>query len=429
MSIATATPITSAAATPVADPGSAPTARPVFPLGWLRGLAALAVVFFHSYQNNRSGPGSAWPFSGAAHQAMLGTDLFVDMFFVLSGLVLWLPIARACADGATSRPGRVLLFRRMARLLPLYYAVVLVVWTTTNPALPGNWQDLALHLTFTHVYSDQYIFWTDGPAWSLAVEFHFYVLMALAVPLVNAAVRRTSTRRGRLVAASVLPAASIAVGLGYLLWATLTAQGAENWSIWFSPLSRGVDFGLGMGLAVLSAAGIRFGGRLRLATALVGTVALGALVMARPVSLAGEWWHPLYAAAIALGMTSIVLHDGPWPRVLDWRPLARVGALGYGVYLIHEPVMRFLGYLGLLPDARPGPQFLITAFLVVVPTIALAWLSARTLEAAGLRLLAMLDRDGRPRDYYDHLGEEDLSPTVRTRSPEPAEAPRGHQPA
>ena len=138
---------------------------------------------FHAYQHNRSGADSAWPWSGGAHRAMLGTELFVEMFFVLSGFVLWLPVARAprSTDGWAD-PGWVLLFRRMARLLPLYYAVVLVVWALTNPDLPGHWQDLLLHLTFTHVYSDQYIFWTDGPAWSLAVEFHFYVLMALSVP-------------------------------------------------------------------------------------------------------------------------------------------------------------------------------------------------------------------------------------------------------
>ena len=137
-------------------------------------------MFFHGYQYNRTGDDWAWPWTGTAHQLMLGTDLFVDMFFVLSGLVLWLPVARSCADGTAGRPGRVLLLRRMARLLPLYYAIVLVVWVSTNPSLPGHWQDLVMHLTFTQVYSDQYIFWTDGPAWSLAVEFHFYVLMALA---------------------------------------------------------------------------------------------------------------------------------------------------------------------------------------------------------------------------------------------------------
>src|SRR6476469_6421737 len=90
--------------------------RPVYPLGWLRGLAAIFVVFFHAYQNNRTGPTYVWPWSGTAHQLMLGTDLFVDMFFVLSGLVLWLPVARAAADGREGRPGRVMLYRRLARL-------------------------------------------------------------------------------------------------------------------------------------------------------------------------------------------------------------------------------------------------------------------------------------------------------------------------
>ncbi|MFC4785786.1 acyltransferase family protein [Nocardioides sp. MAHUQ-72] len=407
---ATLTPPTLADA-PATDPADTARARRVvFPLGWLRGLAALAVVTFHAYQHNRSGPDSAWPWSGAAHQAMLGTDLFVDMFFVLSGLVLWLPVARSAIEGRKGRPGRVLLYRRMARLLPLYLTVVLVVWAVTNPAWPGHWQDLVLHLTFTHVYSDSYIFWTDGPAWSLAVEFHFYLLMALAVPLVNAAARRTPERRARVAVVAALPALSVLVGVAYLLWATvLTSQDPMNWSIWFSPLSRAADFGLGMGLAVLSAAGVRLPSPLRRLAATLGVAALGALVMTRPISIDGEWWHPLYAAAITVALASVVLHDGPWPAWLEWRPLVWVGTLGYGVYLIHEPVMRFLDSLGLLPGARPGPWFLVSAVLVAVPTMALAWVSSRTVEAAGLRLLSMIDRDGRPRDYYAHLREDEAA--------------------
>ena len=76
---------------------------PRYPLGWLRALAAFSVVFFHAYQHNRTGAEGTWPWSGSAHQLMTGTDLFVDMFFVLSGLVLWLPIARAAAAGAIAR--------------------------------------------------------------------------------------------------------------------------------------------------------------------------------------------------------------------------------------------------------------------------------------------------------------------------------------
>ena len=153
-----------------------------------------------------------------------------------------------------------LLFRRMARLLPLYYAVVLIVWTTTNPSLPGHWEDLLLHLTFTHVYSDDYIFWTIGPAWTLGVEFHFYVLMALSVPLVHLGIRHARSRAGRIAVVSALPVLLMVTGGAYLAWRILVSQPShEDWSVWFSPLSRAADFGIGTGLAVLAAAGLRLG--------------------------------------------------------------------------------------------------------------------------------------------------------------------------
>lgn len=399
-----------------ADPSGgegAPRSHPVYPLTWLRGIAALAVVTFHAYQLNRTGAEGTWPWSGAAHQAMLGTDLFVEMFFVLSGFVLWLPIARTALEGRQGRPGWVLLFRRMARLLPLYYAVVLVVWGMSNPSLPGHWQDLLLHLSFTHIYSDQYIFWTDGPAWSLAVEFHFYVLMAISVPLVHAGVRRMSTRRGRLGIALVLPALLTVVGLGYLLWETTLADVApDNWSVLFSPLSRAADFGIGTGLAVAAAAGVRLGARARFATAVLGLAALVALVATRPATLAGEWWHPAYAVAIGVALTAVVLHDGPWPRVLELPALSWIGGLGYGIYLIHEPVMRAMGGLGLLPEPRTGSFFLMTAALVAVPSVALAWLSSRTIERAGVNVMSTIDRQGRPKDYYAHLDTAGTGGTV-----------------
>ena len=261
-----------------------------------------------------------------------------------------------------------------------------------------------LHLTFTHVYSDQYIFWTDGPAWSLAVEFHFYVLMALSIPLVHAAVRRTGSRRVRLAIVSVLPVLLAVIGLTYLAWETIwSPTGPENWSVLFSPMSRAADFAVGTGLAVIAAAGVRLGGLTRAAAAVAGVVALGYLVSQRPFVLVGEWWHPAYALAIAVGLTSIVLHDGPWPAFLEWRWLAWIGGLGYGIYLIHEPVMRVLGDQGLLPAARSGSWFLVTAVIVAVPTVLLAWLSSRTIERAGARLTGTIDRQGKPRDYYGHL--------------------------
>ncbi|RYJ04616.1 MAG: hypothetical protein EON52_15865, partial [Actinomycetales bacterium] len=45
-------------------PNAPPARTPHYPLGWLRGLAALCVVFFHAYQHNRDPETWAGPRSG-----------------------------------------------------------------------------------------------------------------------------------------------------------------------------------------------------------------------------------------------------------------------------------------------------------------------------------------------------------------------------
>lgn len=407
--MSTLAPLPTRPATGAHSSAPARDARRTYPLGWLRALAALSVVAFHGYQHQRYGDTWQWPWTGLAHQLMLGTDAFVDMFFVLSGLVLWLPIASALLRGDTSRPGRVLLYRRMARLLPLYLTVVLLVWTLTNPTAPGHWVDLLTHLTFTHVYSDDFIFWTNGPAWSLAVEFHFYVLVALAVPVLNRLVRRCPTRRARLALVWALPVVLTVTGLVYLAWATLLSGAPhDDWSTWFNPVPKASDFGIGMALGTLAALGVRLPRAARAASLLLGLTGLVLLVLARPVdTVVSEWWHPAYALVVALALAAVVLHDGPGPRWMSWGPVVWLGGLGYGIYLVHEPVMRLLGWLGLLPEPGPGAGWVVTAAIVAVPSIALAWVSSRTVEAAGLRLLATLRPDGSPRDYYDHLHPDD----------------------
>ena len=71
--------------------------------------------------------------------------------------------------------------------------------------------------------------------------------------------------------------------------------------------------------------------------------------------------------------------------------------------VIHEPVQRLIGSMGLLPDAAPGLTFVVTAAVVAVPSTLLAWLSSRTVEEAGRRTLGLIDDDSRPRDYYAHV--------------------------
>ena len=39
------------------------------------------------------------------------------------------------------------------------------------------------------------------------------------------------------------------------------------------------------------------------------------------------------------------------------------------------------------------------------PTVLLAWLSSRTIETAGPKLLATIDGSGNARDYYPHVDD------------------------
>jgi peptidoglycan/LPS O-acetylase OafA/YrhL len=101
-------------------------------------------------------------------------------------------------------------------------------------------------------------------------------------------------------------------------------------------------------------------------------------------------------------------------------PLAWVGGLGYGVCLIHGPVSRCARPPRRAAGAAPGAFFVVTALLVGVPAVALAWLSSGTVEVAGIRLLATRDRDGSPRVYYHHLRDGPaLSSAARARAGAP----------
>ena len=388
-----------------------------YPLDALRAIAAVGVLAFHAYQNNRFTGTDTYPWTGLPHELMLSSDALVDLFFVISGFVLWLPVARAALDGRPQRPGRVLLLRRAARLVPLYLVVVLVVWLISNPQMSAAyWNDLLLHLTFTQVYSDQYIFWTVGPAWTLAVEFHFYLLIAVTVPLLAWWIRRSTTRRARLAGVLALPAVMTAAGVAWLTWAIhLSPQPGDAWAVWFGPLAKAPIFAMGMFLAVLVAAGRRLDKRKERATLSGGAAAVilaGTLLRSSLPGQTSQWLDLAFGLAAAAFVATLVMTDGPPLRWLNWKPLVRLGILSYSIYLLHEPVMRLARYAGILPG--PGSSWGVPATfaVILVATVALAMVTYPMIEQYGMKLLDLFGPDGRRKSYYDH-GIDEARPARR----------------
>lgn len=99
------------------------------------------------------------------------------------------------------------------------------------------------------------------------------------------------------------------------------------------------------------------------------------------------------AVAAFFVVGSIVLSakaTSPW--FLRWKPLVVAGTWSYGIYLIHEPVIRALRSLDLLPAQMGGRwDWLLSTAIVAPITLVLAWLSFRTIERAGLRILELFE--------------------------------------
>lgn len=388
--------------------------RRVFPLGPIRAAAAISVIAAHTAMNQIIHTRGAPPESLLRwHEAVeVFSDAALVMFFVLSAFVIYLPTAQAGITGGGVTSWKDMLLRRVVRVLPLYYLVVIVVWAVNNPSLPGHWQDLLLHLTMTQIYSDTYIFWTDGPTWSLAVEFHFYLVIAFAGPLAARWAAAAATPAARVRRMLVVPAVFLAVGSAWLVYATQHFA-VDNWSIWYGFLGYAAMFGLGMALAVAVAAGAgltsawsrRALGTAGLAMLVALAVHQGAAPLGVPPSASTHLWRFVLGLAAVAILGSVVLIRGEAPRWLTWRPIAALGATSYGIYLLHEPLMRLVRWAGVVPPGEWGLPGWAISFAVVFTCAAVAGrFTHRFIEQNAHRVLDAFDRDATPRDYYAHLG-------------------------
>lgn len=143
----------------------------------LRSVACAMVVAFHYLHRGHlegwvpfDGPGWLGPIAKFGY-------LGVQLFFAISGFVIFLS-----AQGATPRAFAA---SRAARLYPAFWASValttLVVQVGGMPTLQVPWRDVFLNFTMLpHWFGAEFVDWAY---WSLAVEFHFYIMVWLLLRL------------------------------------------------------------------------------------------------------------------------------------------------------------------------------------------------------------------------------------------------------
>lgn len=153
-------------------------------LDLLRGLAALAVCFFHFTHGNPDFLSKENILYQIGRYGFLG----VDVFFVISGFVI--PYSMYRGKFSFNKIG-LFLGKRFIRIEPPYLLSILMVialnWISTlSPFYQGapfnvDSTALVLHLGYLNAFFEYP--WVNDVYWTLAIEFQYYILIALIFPL------------------------------------------------------------------------------------------------------------------------------------------------------------------------------------------------------------------------------------------------------
>jgi peptidoglycan/LPS O-acetylase OafA/YrhL len=273
----------------------------------------------------------------------------VRLFFVLSGFLITGILLR-CRRRAEERGDRrsVLMrrfyARRFLRIYPLYYAVLAAIIIVGIEPTRLVWPWLATYTTNIYISVHHQWIGSAGIFWTLAVEEQFYVVWPLLVLFVP--------RRWLIpMLIGMISLASI-----YRLWASVHVPGdlvLGGYTSGTFTLAVLDCLGIGALLAILSemdATRLRVRRWLNRIALPVGGA--GVLVLITIAYYHGD------AANFVLGETFLALvlawvvgtasrgFTGAPGRVLEWRPVAYLGKVSYGIYVFHAFVPVFLLWLG-----------------------------------------------------------------------------------
>lgn len=364
----------------------------------LRGVFTLLIVAFHSWQWTHPG---ATPAAGSGPVAVVAAQLHwsASWFFIVTAFLLSRPIFERHLDGRGVMPAGRFMLRRVLRVGPAYWVVILIVWSARNPHFPVDWRDLVEHLTFTQAFDTKRIFFTDGPTWSLTTEVFFYLAIALAI-IPFCRLLSGLSRRAQLLGVFVPGAALVVGGLAFGLVAIHSGIPDEQWATWFGPLAQGPALGAGLLLAALAAV-LAQADRPEI-SARAAAVARGAglvvIALSATVPYSGtstsaglDFTQRLVSTAglvLLVGGTVLGPQHGQWFRTLSSPVLTYLGTISYSLYLWHEPVLLGLGRFGLLPQ-QPDDLFR-TVVVLSVAAVLVGTVAYHLVERPCLNLLGLL---------------------------------------
>jgi peptidoglycan/LPS O-acetylase OafA/YrhL len=350
----------------------------LLPLDGLRGIAVLLVIIWHYGRMYAPEPGSFGDYVMAfVRMSWSG----VDLFFVLSGFL----IGGILIDNRTaSNLWQVFYLRRSLRILPLYTAILFsffcLLWFGANlPWLLGNPLPLFSYATFTQNFAAgaENSFGANYmvPTWSLAVEEQFYFVLPFVV-------RFTPVKYLVLVLMALIMIAPLSRLIIYHWYSK-----DHLIAVYVLTICRADALLLGVICAIVfrSRRAMQFLNDniflLRLAgvVSLICLVSVAGLELSRRMMLGGYTVVAVFYSVVLL--TSLADVKGPLHWIATRSPLRRLGAVAYGVYLIHMIILGLAHsfILGHDPELRTTSEFFTSSFALVL-TLAIAQISFSLFE-------------------------------------------------
>jgi len=351
-------------------------------LTWLRGIAALLVIFAHCLRaSNVAYTSTDSPADARLFYAMDMGDLGVALFFSLSGLTLYL--SNSSLSTISDTVG--FYVKRFFRIWPAFaialftYVIFNTFFTALYTAPQGYWIEQHLRpFTFNNIFTyltlisdftgPRGLF--NGAFWSLPVEFHFYIAFPLGLWIVS-----------RIGSIGLLLLSTVFFAVAY--FALFPMEDQSMWSM--APAFFG-----GMFIGVTTR---HWQFRFPLTLSMLTIITLFAYESAIQNGILHLPDFPLLRGynnmLIIISVITVFLvyrTDSSRVPIKIRRILHRYGEISYSTYLFHQlfigaSVLLFL-HLGITGDIKPW----FTLALTLPGTYAVASLSYRYIEQPSIAL-------------------------------------------
>lgn len=382
-------------------------------LDGVRAIACLSVVAFHisliTFSNHLWQPYPATDFlaTAVAYQGGAG----VTLFFVLSGFLLFLPFAKSLLLQQDWPSAKRFYLRRAFRILPAYYVSLLAIVLLMHPEYLqlDHLFNLGLFAAFLMDSTKGTYQQINGPFWTLAIEWQYYMLLPLIALALRAIVAHGTLKRrwwllvlclGVMMAWGIFsryagayfmkhPTETLliprpvldgilfvtygyggkfmedfAVGMLISSFFVLAQQKApENSLKWLGERARRYCYWLwGAGIAWLFLMMVWNGNERFHAISFLDA-------LYEPYNWFSEW-----GLSVGFGLCILALLFGTsrLKAPFEWSPLRWVGLISYGMYMWHLPLLSIFTkyiqpFMGLLPFWAAYTLFWVSVALIIIP--------------------------------------------------------------